>query len=240
MVTVKELQENLKVTTKELQESFKAELETMKQDFTMQLKTQDVKINSLQDTVNRLTSKLSKLEKKCEDEDAYKRRDVIVISGSKVPPSNQGENCAELVTSLIKSDLKIELLPTDVSTAHRLGKVKPGTEDRRSIIVKLCRRDNKRNIMDACRKIKPTNLYVSEHLTPMRNTIMFGLRMMKKREGSRVVGCSSYNGNVSAWVKPPNAVNALKIDVDSRDTLEHVSVTFAGAPLTQFLSNWNH
>ena len=240
MVTVKELQEQLKVSVGELQASFKAETEALKQAFDVKINEQAIKITDLQATVDLLSVKLSKIEKKCEDEDAYKRRDVVVISGAKIPLVSPHENCTEIAISQLKSELNVDLSHGDISTAHRLGKVKPNVEDRRNIVIKLCRRDDKRKVMDASRRVKPVNFYVSEHLTPMRNTIMYALRMMKKKNGSRVVGCFSYNGQVYAWVKPPNGTEAMKVEVESRNKLEHVSLTFAGAPLTQFVNHWRH
>ena len=94
--------------------------------------------------------------------------------------------------------------------------------------------------MERRRLLKPANLFLSENLTPMRSTIFYALRMMKKYNGSRVVGASSFNGKVSAWVKNQNANVATRIPVNCRDKLEEVSNTFAGAPLSQFVERWEH
>ena len=104
----------------------------------------------------------------------------------------------------------------------------------------FCRRDRKRDIMVASKKLKPVNLYIGEHLTPMRNTIFYALRKMSKHSGSRIVSCSTYNGNVYAWIKSPNYLNAIRTLVNSREMLEHVSTTSAMAPLSQFLNEWRH
>ena len=250
MVTVKELQESLKSSNLELRNYIKEEIESVKSFYSVQLSEQAGKIATLEAEVINLkqavacmkgvSSKLTKLEAKCEDEDAYKRRDVIVLSGSSLPIVSNEENCSQMAINLMKNALDVQLQPSDISTCHRLGRPKSGSVDRRGLIVKLCRRDNKSLIMSAARNKKPLNLYVSEHLTPMRNTIMFALRRMKKHAGSRVVGCGSTNGKVSAWVKPPNSDVAVKMEVNNRNTLEHVSTTFAGVGLSEFVPEWRH
>ena len=63
------------------------------------------------------------------------------MSGQRIPDSIPNENCAQIAAEILKEDLKINIQATDISLAHRLGKKKPSQVDRRSIIVKLCRRD---------------------------------------------------------------------------------------------------
>lgn len=58
-----------------------------------------------------------------------------------------------------------------ISTAYHLGE-KPVSPfvDKRSIIFNLCRRDIKRDILNACKELKP-KLHVNESLTPTRSTL---------------------------------------------------------------------
>ena len=220
--------------------AIREDINQLRCDFENAMKEKDDVINNLRRKVDQLTSKFGKLEAKFEDEDAYQRRDVVIISGSYLPVAAAGEKCEEIVIKSIKDCLNVDLRPNDISTCHRLGKPKSGVPDKRSLIVKLCRRDNKRKLIDAARQKKPSNLYINEDLTPMRNTILYGLRRMKKFAGSKVVGFSTRNGKVSAWVKPPNSSTDLRMDVNDYKTIEHISRTFAGAPLTEFIAQWNH
>ena len=39
-------------------------------------------------------------------------------------------------------------------------------------------------------------------LTPIRNSILYGLRQTKKKHPSRISGCGSIDGRIFAWVRP--------------------------------------
>ena len=69
--------------------------------------------------------------------------------------------------------------------------------------------------------MKPRNLFISESLTRVRCTALFGLRQAKKKYPDVIAGCGSYDGKVYAWVKPPNAnapnARNTKISVNSKE-----------------------
>ena len=82
----------------------------------------------------------------------------------------------------MKHRLKINIKSTDLSTAHRLVP-KPKTQgpDRRSIIIKLCRRELKHDLITACKKYKPPNFFINESLTPTRNSIFSHSVKLRKK-----------------------------------------------------------
>ena len=135
-------------------------------------------------------------------------------------------------------------MPADISRSHRLGK-RPINQvnDKRNIIVKLCRRDMKRDILSACRNMKP-NMYVNESLTPVRNTIMYVLRQAKRKRHSRVVGCTSIGGRVFAWVKPDGDTQQnsrhRKVQVNTHMDLETLFNDVLKEPLDEYLQSWPH
>ena len=88
---------------------------------------------------------------------------------------------------------------TDVSVAHRIGRKPNGTVDRRSIIIKLCRRDLVRDIYSACKELKPS-FYVNDSLTPTRSKIAFTIRQLKNKFPDKIKGCRSYNGEPRASI----------------------------------------
>ena len=62
--------------------------------------------------------------------------------------------------------LKINVSSTDISTAHRVDKKTSNQQvDKRNIIMKLCRRGLKGDVLRACRQLKP-DFYINESLTP--------------------------------------------------------------------------
>ena len=107
------------------------------------------------------------MEEKIDDADAYERSDTIILSGNDVPSATQGEIVSDIVCDLVRKRLKLEMDVTDISAAHRLGP-KPRSQgpDHKKIIVKLCRRERKYDLITACKQTKPPNLFINENLTP--------------------------------------------------------------------------
>ena len=169
------------------------------------LREKEEEVTRLKSEVSDLRAKVLKLEVKLDDTDAYERRDTIVFSGEGIPESTQGENCSAIVCDLLRDKLNSNVSNSDLSTSHRLGKrlitQKP---DRRKIIVKLCRRDLKKDILSACKSIKP-NFYANQDLTPVKNSILFALRKIKREFPGSVKGAGSRDGRVYVYVQCKNS-----------------------------------
>ena len=71
---------------------------------------------------------------------------------------------------------------------------------KRSVIFKLCRRDVKGMIMTACNEKNPDQLFVSESLTPKRDTIIYVHRRVKKKHPNAFGSCRSQDGSVCVWL----------------------------------------
>ena len=92
-----------------------------------------------------LTSKLTKMTHAHDELEAYGRRESLVFSGDKIKPYEANENCVSIAKNMIQSMLKMPMDPM-ISTAHRMGKPpapNSNLPDKRSIIVKFIRRDDK-------------------------------------------------------------------------------------------------
>ena len=220
------------------------QLNELKAEFRARLDEKDREIVSLKEDVAKLKNSLCKIEEKIDDADAYERRDTLVISGQGVPTAEVGENCQQIFCDLIKDKLHVNVGRSDISTAHRVGK-KPVNQqpDKRNIIAKLCRRDLKMDILNACRQLKP-NIYINESLTPLRSSIMYVLRMAKKRYPSKISGYNSKEGSVQVWLKPPNssapgARNIRKV-INTRLALENFCNETLEVPRTTFVEEWRH
>ena len=196
------------IYTAEIQ-ALRTEMETsilsLREEFRKEIEVRDRKIEELEQRVSVLKLNTNALEDKIDENEAYERRDAVVISGTEVPAVVEGENPVQLVCGIIKDKVGVVLKPEDVSVAHRLGK-KPinQTTDRRSIIAKFCRRDTKHDILKACRAVKPRNIYVNENLTPIRSTALYGIRNAKRKFPDRIAGYGTIDGRVYAWIKPLN------------------------------------
>ena len=208
------------------------------------LENKNTEITAIKAKVSVLEDEIVYLKDNLDSADAYERRDAIIISGNDIPVVTNGEISSNIVCDLVKSKLHVNMLPTDISTSHRLGK-KPNSQapDRRRIIVKLCRRDIKHQILYACREHKPKDLYINESLTPLRSKIMFALRKMKREPNSRIATAGSNDGKVYVWVKhqhgSPEGSRDVKIMVNTHSKLEEISMNIMGKPLTEYVENWS-
>ena len=82
---------------------------------------QHKKIENLESENISLNRKIDNLENKIDEQDGYKRRDTVIISGMDVPSVNKKEICTLLTCSLIKDMLNYVIFPQDISVVHRLG-----------------------------------------------------------------------------------------------------------------------
>ena len=229
-------------------EKFEFKLEAMlsdlKEEFLSVAKSQGMIITALKDKVGILEKKVSALEDKVDDQEAYERREQIILSGSCLPDYKNDESCVAIVCTAIKSELKIDISSSEISMAHRLG-AKPRTQkpDRRNIIVKFCRREMKKEILAACRKVKPKNLYINESLTPTRQSCAFALRKAKKDFPEIISGTSSIDGKVYAWLKPPNGSKSgakdIRVAINSPQKLKDFFVKSLNTPLCSYMPSLN-
>ena len=198
------------------------------------------KVQSLEDESKNLRDLVSRLEERIDDTDAYERRDCVVFNGDALPIAASGENTASIATDIIRNKLRINIKQEEISTAHRIGK-KPvnQTPDRRKIIIKLCRRDLKKDILFACKELKP-GFYANESLTPLRNTILYGLRKMKRDDTASAVvrGASTYDGRVFAWIRTPGSTKDSRISINTRIKFEEFTKKYINLPVEQFISHW--
>ena len=142
-------------------------IENILKFFSEEIRKRDDGIDKLEKDVLGLRRNVARLEEKVNDAEAYERRDAVVISGDALPEVTVGENVNHLACSIVREKLKLSLDPSEVSAAHRLGaKPKNQLTDKRNIIVKLCRRETKRELISACKNLKPSGLFINENLTP--------------------------------------------------------------------------
>ena len=220
---------------------FQELFEGMRSDFLNLCKEQDKKIATLSDTVNKLKLQIGKLEEKIDDQEAYERRDTVVISGDSIPIGQVDENCMNITCKLVKDELNLVIATNDISTAHRLGpKPAPQSRDKRKIIVKFCRRDCKTAVISAARRIKSNRIYVNESLTPQRQSIAYALRKAKASCPDIVSGSTTLDGSVYVWVKPANpgapGARDSRMKIDSYAKLEDFCTKTLGRPLSNFLT----
>lgn len=219
---------------------FEDKMSAVVKDLQAQLAAKDASIDSLKTDIVNLNKIVMSLENKLEDTEAYERRDTVIVSGSELPLATEGEDSSKVVSKLIKDKINLAIKPSDISISHRLGK-KPISQapDRRSIIVKFCRRDIKRELISACKTVKPPNLYVNESLTRTRSTALFGLRHARRKFPEKIVSYGSYDGNVHAWVRPPNpSARNSKVIINTKDKFNDFCRNFLNCNPSDLVTNW--
>ena len=231
-------------------DDLKNDFDAMKSEFLELLTSKNVEIENLGNQVLTLKKKVSHLENTLDEEDAYIRRDAVILSGTALPDVSAGEICSNIVCDILKDKLHINVRGNDISVAHRLGK-KPTTQgpDKRNIIVKLCRSELKREILTGKRNNfgNPTaTLFINESLTPRRRTILYALRQMKRAHPSIVVGCSSMDGRIFAFTKPAASASSnspprnLRHLINTHENLVEFCRHYIKVPLDAFLDSWTH
>ena len=216
-------------------EIFERRLEKTVDGLIQKLTAKDEMIDTLRAELGLPKRKVIDLENTVEDTEAYERRDTIVVSGSDLPLVTEGDDSSEIFTDLVKN--KIGIVKTNISVAHRLGP-KPTTQtpDKRNLIVKFCRREDKHDVMKAWKTVRPRNLF-----TRNRSTLMCGLR--HKRFPDKVAGCGSFDGKVDVWLKPPNPdsprARNTKTMVNTRDKFSELCENYFKCSATDLVSSWS-
>ena len=233
----------------ELFKSFEFNFDQMfkqfRNEFVNLFKERDEKISRLQSENREMKLKIEKLENKIDENDAYERKDTVIISGKAVPPVDKDEDCTTLACELIKNKLNYVVSPTDISAVHRLGEKKASQgPDRRDIIMKFCRRNSKIDLISASRRMKVNQFYVNESLTPLRQTIAFILRKAKREFPEKISGCTTLEGKNYVWIPPPNpnapGAKATRLAVHTHDRLTQFCEKTLGKPLSHFIETWTH
>ena len=169
----------------------------------------DDKIQELNDEVKSLRERVEKLEHKVEDQSQNNILDQLVISpkdNGGLPVVTKDENPKQIVRKLFQDHLSLELTENDISSAHRIGKIKvdPVTKkpavDRRRILVRLGRKDLIPDIFTHCKE-SDAPFFVNESLTPTRGKICYILRKLKKKFSGKITKVHTYKGVPRVFLK---------------------------------------
>ena len=147
-----------------------------------------------------------------------------------MPVVSDREDCKQIIQRLFRDHTQLNINISDISIAHRLGKITRGP-DKRNIIFKLCRRDLVQDIFDACKTQKPA-FFVNTSLTPLRNKLLYALRLLRRKFPTKIKGCrSTISGDVTAFVAATgaNGGTATGVPPSSGATLEATTEATAGS-----------
>lgn len=182
------------------------------------LDIKDQKIHYLESRIKTLEKITSDLESQIDDVNQYERRDTLIISGPSLPSETQNENSTEVVVNAIKQTLRINIDPTDINIAHRIGN-KSKQSTMKPIIVKLHSRQKKEDIISACITIKP-NLYVNESLTPKRLALFKTIRSIRKAHLHLFKQCYTKDGKIHIKLSCSNQKHIITNEQTLNDFLD--------------------
>lgn len=182
-----------------------SKLEEHKIDILAKLEEKNQVIAVLKKDNLSLKQRLASLENQVEDLTMQARCNDVIVSGDKIPSSFPGEICSNIVIETIRRELNYSLEVNKVASAYRIGG-KPATqgEDKRGILVRLANPEDKKDLIQSCKRAKPSGLYINESLTQARTKILYALRQAKRSFPGRIDGCGSHDGRIYAWIKPKN------------------------------------
>ena len=227
---------------KQFQESMREMFENFKTDLMQVVQEKNQEICALKSKVCILETKVMKLEERIEENDSYERRDALIISGKNVPPAHHNENTAIVACNILKEHLNYNLQPNEISVSHRLGGSNSSQKpDRRPIILKLCRRDAKMDMVRSMRRLKPEGFFINECLTPTQQTISYILRAAKREFPQIVSGSTTYVGKNFVFVKNHSAgAKDVRLKISSRSKIEEFCENYLGKQITHFIKEWTH
>ena len=179
---------------------------------------------------NTHTTHLNSITNKIDSNEQYERRDALVLSGPLVPEVSDREDCKQIIQRLLRDHTRLNLNVSDISTAHRIGKTSPGV-DKRNIIFELCRRDLVQDIFAVCKTQKPA-FFINTSLTPLRNKILYGLRLLRRKNPNIVKACrSTMTGEVTVFVAAarPNSRTTAGTDAAAAPTSDAAPEAIPGA-----------
>ena len=139
------------------------------------------------------------LEEKVEELEQYSRRDNIIITGLKTrhrtyarastqvisdahnqnAPEEELKNLEHQIIGFLNNKLELNIKPADINAFHTIKNKQREKHD--DIIIRFISRKNKVEVLKQSRKLKGTNIYINEHLTPKNNEIAKKARLLRKQ-----------------------------------------------------------
>ena len=138
-----------------------------------------------------LKERVTKLEKAADEAEQYSRRNCLRITQI---PETADEVTDEIVLKVADS-IDVKLSPSEIDRSHRVGK--PGTKQRRDIIVKLSTYRARERLFKSRSKLKDSEfrgVYINEDLTKMRGELLYEARKCVK--AGKLKGAWSTDGRI--------------------------------------------
>ena len=183
----------------------------------------EAKVQELESKNKAMEERCSTLEDRIDDQEQYTMRENIIISGPGVPEEIDTENTSNMTVQLLKSKCNIDIKEEDISTSHRLGVKKPNVK--RSIIVRLTRRDLKKEIKSSCILSRP-NIFVNEQLTEKRRNIFNRLRIIRQHHYEYVKVLRVNDGIIKARKTDVGKMYFIKNEDNLKEFIQDIGLNY--------------
>ena len=94
-------------------------------------------------------------------------------------PEEELQNLEHQVIGFLNNKLELNIKPADINACHTIKNKQREKPD--NIIIRFISRKNKVEVLKRSRKLKGTNIYINEHLTPKNNEIAKKARLLRKQ-----------------------------------------------------------
>ena len=131
--------------------------------------------------MNNLTETVAKLVKQADNQERYSRSNCLLVHGLS---KTTLENTDDLVITLFKNDMDIEIFSGDIDRSHRIGKEKDDPNKARPVIVKFTKYNDRDKIFRNKKRLKGKKMSITESLTGLR---MSKLKVARDEFGFRNV-----------------------------------------------------
>ena len=101
--------------------------------------------------MNNLTETVAELVKQADNQEQYSRRNCLLVHGLF---ETTLENTDDLVITMFKNNMDIEIFSDDIDRSHRIGKQKDDPNTVRPVIVKFARYNDRNKIFRNKKTIK--------------------------------------------------------------------------------------
>ena len=227
--TLNELGENLQPRIKEAlcSEEVLEKIKAVIMEAVMQQVTQDVyeavsldiaglrrEQDLLKGNIEKMEKTLTNLRTSLDDQEQYSRRECLRFFGV---PENPSENTDDLIRDLAGKQLNLHLNENDIARSHRItprfGRKGEGPNP---IIVRFTTYNIRRRVFEAKAKLKGSNVFIQEDLTPLRRELL-----NKARKMPTVKRVRTSDGRITAWRSSPNG-SEKRVVIRNNDDLAHL------------------
>lgn len=166
--------------------SIQAAIQSAFKDLTDTIQKQSTKIESLSQKLleaeksnEDLQNQICNLEDTIDDLEQYGRRNSLRFHNCPVPAGDLTDiNTDHIIMGICKDHLNIELSEDDISRSHPIGK--PNSKGNIQIICKMKNWKIKNSVFQSKRKLKNSNVFITEDLTRFRQGIVQELTKGKR------------------------------------------------------------